>query len=72
MTIINQRRLMDRVAQLIADGYLFRGNVPNSIILTAKGLGVLLATAGRSIDKSKLKKESLKFERENTRKKADK
>ncbi len=71
MTVVNQRKLMERIAELVADGYLLRGQVPNTIVLTAKGLQELMATADRPMDKGKLTKESLEFERENTRKKAE-
>jgi hypothetical protein len=56
MTTINQRKLMDRLSELVADGYLIRGQVPNTIILTPKGLNVLISFAERPIDKSKLVK----------------
>ena len=60
--IINQRKLMERINELVADGYLLRGQVPNTIILTPKGLHVLMALADRPMNPSKLTKESLESE----------
>ncbi len=71
MTVVNQRLLMRRINILVSDGYLLRGSMPNTIMLTPKGLNVLFADSDRPIDKSELKKESLEFERENARKKAE-
>jgi hypothetical protein len=31
-------KLTERVNELVQDGYLLKGNVPNTIILTPKGL----------------------------------
>lgn len=72
MTVVNQRKLLDRISELVDDGYLDRGKAPNTILITQKGLLALLATADRPINKSKLAKESLNFERENAQKKATK
>jgi hypothetical protein len=68
MMIINQRKLMERVEELIADGYVQRGRPPGTIVLTMKGLETLMATADRPTNKSKLTKESLEVEREIARK----
>jgi hypothetical protein len=68
MMITNQRKLMDRVGELIADGYLIRGLPSGTTILTMKGLEVLMAAADRPT--TKLTKESLEVEREISRKRA--
>ena len=70
MMLINQRKLMERINELIADGYLRRGPVP-TIILTPKGLEVLLAQADRPANVTRLTKETLEGEREAARKKEE-
>ena len=62
---------MERVSELVADGYLFRGSTPNTIILAPKGLGVLISLAERPLDKSKLVKVSKESERELARKREE-
>lgn len=54
MTVTNQRKLLDRISELVDDGYLLRGRTPNTIALTQKGINTLLAEADRPIDKKKL------------------
>lgn len=71
MMLINQRKLMERINELIADGYLRRGPVPTTIILTPKGLEVLLAQADRPANVTRLTKETLEGEREAARKKEE-
>ncbi len=50
-------KLTERVNELVQTGYLLRGSVPNTIILSPKGLQLLMAEAERPIDKSDLKKD---------------
>lgn len=66
MMQVNQRKLMERVAELVADGYLLRGAIPEIIILTPKGLAALMEAAERPINRSDLVKENLQSERERT------
>ena len=64
MSLIDQRRLFTRLDELVRDGYLRRDlNHPSLVVLTFKGLDVLVSFADRPINKTELKKETRESER---------
>jgi hypothetical protein len=57
--IMFQIKLTERVNELIQSGYLIKGSIPNTIVLSPKGLQFLMAEADPPINKSDLKKDVL-------------
>lgn len=64
MSALNPFKLAQRIDQLVNDGYAIKDG--SKLLLTSKGMSVLLACADRPLRQGRLRKPSLLFERMRT------